>query len=456
MKVGIVGFGRFGKTLYEILKDDFELVVYNRTKSRLEKYPSFTKNTTLAASLSELYQAEAVFYAVSISSFEEVIREHKRHFREGQVLLETLSVKLHPKKVFDRYLKGTQVEAILTHPMFGPDSLKVQGLAGQPLVMDRYRAGRKKYAFWKQYFSAKGLRVVEMTAAEHDRLAARSQGVTHFIGRLLAEFGFASTPIDTLGAKKLQEVMEQTNRDTWELFLDLQRYNPYTKKMRLDLGRACRRLFDRLLPAEVEPGRPHFGIQGGRASFNEQALLSYLREQGIRRYAVDYLYTTEKVLAAVDGGEVDFGLFAVHNSVGGIVAESIQAMARHRFRIVEELEVPVRHFLMKRPDAAWREIGTIMAHPQVFKQCRRTLKQKYPGLKQLSGAGDLIDSAAAAAALAKGRLPSETAVLGPETMSKVFGLEIVDGDLQDDRKNTTAFLLVARPAQPPSRRSPII
>ncbi|MBI2420824.1 MAG: hypothetical protein HYV38_01955, partial [Candidatus Levybacteria bacterium] len=31
-KVSIIGFGRFGKTLYRLLKDDFELVVYNRSQ----------------------------------------------------------------------------------------------------------------------------------------------------------------------------------------------------------------------------------------------------------------------------------------------------------------------------------------------------------------------------------------------------------------------------------------
>jgi len=45
-----------------------------------------------------------------------------------------------------------------------------------------------------------------MSADEHDRLAAESQGVTHFVGRTLERFGFAQTGIDTLGTKRLHDV----------------------------------------------------------------------------------------------------------------------------------------------------------------------------------------------------------------------------------------------------------
>ena len=71
-------------------------------------------------------------------------------------------------------------EAMLTHPMFGPDSVSALGLAGQPIVLDRFRASAEAYAFWRDYFARKRLRVIELSADEHDRLAAYSQGVAHF------------------------------------------------------------------------------------------------------------------------------------------------------------------------------------------------------------------------------------------------------------------------------------
>ena len=70
-----------------------------------------------------------------------------------------------------------------------------------------------------------------MTPDEHDRMAASSQGITHFIGRVLNESGVRSTDINTLGFNELLGVIEQTCNDSWDLFSDLQKFNPYTSEM---------------------------------------------------------------------------------------------------------------------------------------------------------------------------------------------------------------------------------
>ena len=70
-----------------------------------------------------------------------------------------------------------------------------------------------------------------MTPDAHDKGAAMSQGITHFIGRVLSESGISSTKINTLGFNELLGVIEQTCNDSWNLFKDLQNYNPYTAEM---------------------------------------------------------------------------------------------------------------------------------------------------------------------------------------------------------------------------------
>ena len=40
-----------------------------------------------------------------------------------------------------------------------------------------------------------------------------------------------STQINTLGFNDLLAVIEQTCNDSWDLFRDLQKYNPYTNEM---------------------------------------------------------------------------------------------------------------------------------------------------------------------------------------------------------------------------------
>lgn len=431
-QISIIGFGRFGKVLHELLKPDFDIVLYDKKPIK-----GGAKN------LKEVYESDIIFYAIPIEDFEKTIAAHKKYFRPGHLLIDVLSVKMHPKKVFRKYLAGTGAEALLTHPMFGPDSAK-DGFKNLPIILDRFTANKTRWSFWKNYFKKRGLNIIEVTAEEHDKLAAKSQGLTHFIGRLLDDYGFKPTIIDSLGAKILLKVKGQTCNDTWQLFTNLQHFNPYTKQMRIRLGTVYDKLFNKLLPQKADPNFIIFGIQGGRGSFNEEAVTYYLARAGIKNYRIKYLYTAENVLRALHSGEIDFGQMAIQNSVGGIVDETILAMAKHKFKITEQFEIKISHALMMRQDADFSEITTIMSHPQALAQCKKTLAKKYGKLEQTSGEKELIDQAQVARRLAEKRLPKSLAVLGSRMLAEIYGLKIIEENLQDAKENYTSFMMVER------------
>jgi len=425
-KIAIVGYGRFGKILHRLFRDDFEVGIFHHD-SDPKKIFAF---------------ANTIFYCVPIESFEGIIKKHRAYVNK-HLLIDTLSVKEHPKKIFAKYLRNTNGRSLLTHPLFGPDSSK-DGFARLPIVLDKNTATDDEYLFWKSYFADKGLIVVEISATEHDKLAAQSQGLTHFIGRLLEQMKIHPSPIDTMGTKKLFEVMQQTCNDSWQLFENLQTYNPYTKKMRIQLGSAYEKLYEKLLPKRVKKGTIVFGIQGGRGSFNEEALITYVKKNKIKKYEVKYLYTTEKVLKNLHEGTIDFGLFAIQNATGGVVQESTYAMAKYRFFIQEEFDIMIRHFLMKRKDVPFSDIKTIMAHDQVFKQCVATLKLNYPDYILKTGEGDFIDTAKAAQGLVLGAVSKNTAILGPHILADMYDFDIVDENLQDSKNNLTTFFMARR------------
>ncbi len=441
-QVSIIGFGRFGKTLYRLLKDDFKIVLYNKSKIDT-KGLNLSENTVIETNLSNIYESEAIFYAVPISNFEKVIKEHKKYFSEKNLLIDVLSVKMHAQKVFEKHIKNTDIQALLTHPMFGPDSTK-DGFEKHVIIVDKFKTDNINYKFWKNYFLSKKLKVVEMSAREHDKTAANSQGLTHFIGRLLDEFKFEKTDIDSLGAKKLLDIKQQTCNDSWQLFNDLQQYNPYTKQMRLKLGASFDKLYNKLLPKQISPKYITYGIQGGKGSFNEEALLYFIKRSNISNYKIKYLYTTENVLFSLHKGEIDRGQFAIHNAVGGIVEESIVAMAKYKFNIIDQFSIKIAHTLMIRQDAKLDDIDSIMSHPQVFAQCRQTLLEKYPHLKQLSGKHELIDHAMVARYLFYKKLPKNIATIGSKVLAKIYNLRVIEDNLQDANENYTSFLLVSR------------
>jgi arogenate dehydrogenase (NADP+) len=442
--VAVVGFGRFGRLWASMLKDDCDLVVYDsdehlRAEVAAQGFSSVPLHTALAA--------DVIFYCVPISSFESTLHEHASYFArlEGsRTLIDTLSVKVHPREVFDRHLPETY-EALLTHPMFGPDSVAVGGLAGQTIVLDRYRMTDAAFDDWQRYFAGKGLTVVVMSADHHDRLAAESQGVTHFVGRTLERFGFEPTPIDTLGTRKLHEITAQVTNDTEQLFVDLQTRNPYTSAMRVRLSHAQDTVFDQLLPNRLQTDRLVVGIQGGRGSFNEAAARHLMSGTPDVPFELVYLHTTERVLRALHDGSVDRGLFAIHNSAGGMVGESVSAMAKYRFDIIEEFAIKISHALMVSSTADMASVNTVMTHPQVLAQCRATLVSKYPHLRQMSGEGDLIDHAKVAELLGSAELEPTIATMGSSVLAEIYGLRVIEDNLQDLGENFTSFLWVQRP-----------
>ena len=62
------------------------------------------------------------------------------------------------------------------------------------------------------------LKIHDMTPDQHDEEAAFTQGITHFIGRVLKQLELKDSSIATLGYVKLQEIVEQTCNDPHAAF----------------------------------------------------------------------------------------------------------------------------------------------------------------------------------------------------------------------------------------------
>jgi len=440
--IGIIGGGRFTETLLRLFGQDFLIIVCGINKKSLiafkNEYP-----IEITTNMKDLAVCDAVIFAVPISEFEKVLLAYSLLMKGRQTLIDVLSVKSYPKQVFKKIIKNKDINVLCTHPVFGPDSSK-NGFENLPMMIDDSMCESGESAFWKTYFQKKGLRVISMSCNEHDKLAASSQGLTHFIGRMLDNLKIKSNSLDTLGTKKLLEIKEQTCNDTWQLFYDLQHYNPYTQKMRINLGKSFDLLFNKLLPDRVEKKFVTFGIQGAKGSFCEQAIEEHIKNENIENPAIKYLFTSKNVLDELFIGNIDLGFCALYNSLGGVVYETLEAIAEYRCSIIKKVSIQIKHFLMKRKDVAFDSITHIMAHPQVFKQCKNNISKFYPNLQTIRGKGNLVDTARAAEALSKKKLPKTYAILGSKSIADLYNLEIIQADLQDDKDNFTSFVLLKR------------
>jgi len=238
MKVGIYGLGRFGTLWASIVSKRFEVYGYNRTPRTLNL------GSVTIVPLEGLGECSTIFLCTAISSIESVLKELVPFLKPGTLVADTCSVKSYPIRMMEEILPS-YVSILGTHPMFGPDSSK-NGIAGLPLILTPVRLPEESYRFWEDTFTSFGLRVVKMSAEDHDREAAFTQGITHFIGRVLKDMNLKPSPIATMGYRKLLEIVEQTCNDPWQLFLDLQQYNPYTKEMRNQLQTSFQRILSSL------------------------------------------------------------------------------------------------------------------------------------------------------------------------------------------------------------------
>lgn len=178
------------------------------------------------------------------------------------------------------------------------------------------------------------------------------------------------------------------------------------------------------------------GVMGARGSFSEQAGEMYLQLEKIAAGEILPLVTAEAVLAAVESGEVDRGIFPIENSNGGIVIEAVHAMAKHRFHIERMFEVDVHHNLLVRQGVTASHITAITSHDQAIKQCRMYLKRAWPQAE----IREFKDTAAAAKALHDGELPDTTAVIAPRRCADLYGLDILEASIQDLKYNYTMFV----------------
>lgn len=127
------------------------------------------------AEIKKAGEYEVVLISVPISATVEVIKQVAPYLKEGSLLMDITTVKKPPVEAMMRYVKNG-VEAIGTHPLFGPT---VKGVEGQVIILVPVK-GNYWFPRLKDFFEQNGAHVEELSSEEHDRMMRVIQGLTHF------------------------------------------------------------------------------------------------------------------------------------------------------------------------------------------------------------------------------------------------------------------------------------
>lgn len=227
-KIAIIGYGRFGSLLAKILKPYGKIFVINEVKINSKEITQIDYE--------QLISMDWIFLAVPTSALEEVLIKIKPFLRENSLVMDVCSVKVYPCKMMMKHLPKN-VEILGTHPMFGPDSAK-NGLQNLQMVLCPLRIKKQTLKDILQVFKNLKLKIIQTNPEMHDKQGAYNLSLVHFLGRGLGKMGLSQQEITTLGFQRLLAVNETVNNDTWQLFHDIQNFNPYAKKVRNDFLRA--------------------------------------------------------------------------------------------------------------------------------------------------------------------------------------------------------------------------
>jgi len=154
--------------------------------------------------------------------------------------------------------------------------------------------------------------------------------------------------------------------------------------------------------------------------------------------------TFEDAFEAVKSGVAALAMIPVENSIAGRVADVHHLLPRSGLSIIGERFKRIRFFLMANHGATLDAIKTVSSMPIALTQCRKTLRRL--GVRTESAG----DTAGAAKALSEHPDPTRAAI-APRLAASLYDLDILLEDIEDEKHNTTRFLVMA----PEAKEAPV-
>ena len=152
--------------------------------------------------------------------------------------------------------------------------------------------------------------------------------------------------------------------------------------------------------------------------------------------------TLDDVVKAAEQNEADVAVVPVENSTEGAVNRTLDLLQETPLTIVGELGLPIHHQLLTKAKNL-ADVTVVAAHPQSLAQCRAWLQKNLPNAKHAPMESNAEAAQAAAA-------DTHMAAIAGKLAAEEYNLPIVVSNIEDDRQNTTRFLILANMEVPAS------
>ena len=224
--MGLFGLGAFGRLIVKHLSPYFDIHACDPAPDA--RAYARRHNVTLTT-LEAAARCDIVVLATPVRTLKAMAEAVAPFVKPHGLVVDVGSVKMKPAKWLVDALPKT-VSILCTHPLFGPQSAR-KGVHDLEIVLCPVRI-RHLNTIVRFFRDTLDLKVTVTTPEQHDKALAAVQGLTHLIAKVMTGL----EPLPKVHTTRSYDLMMQgiglVQGDSDELFLSIERDNPFAVDMR--------------------------------------------------------------------------------------------------------------------------------------------------------------------------------------------------------------------------------
>lgn len=177
-------------------------------------------------------------------------------------------------------------------------------------------------------------------------------------------------------------------------------------------------------------------IQGVAGCFHDAAAREYFEGQDIETVPCE---TFNEMFNMLKSDVSMLGILAIENTIAGSLLQNHELLRQSNMTIVGEYKKYISHSIAALPGQSIDDIAEVNSHPMALRQCEQYL-QLHPKMKMV----ETYDTAGSAKMIAENNLVGHAAICG-RYAAELYGLKVLEDDIQTNKRNFTRFLVVTDP-----------
>ncbi len=186
---------------------------------------------------------------------------------------------------------------------------------------------------------------------------------------------------------------------------------------------------------------------GPKGSYCEIAKNNFLKHLNMYSLEQEYFPTVKNIIKYTEKHPDTCGVIPIENSIEGVVRETMDNLLTvddETLQITAETVIPVNHCLISK-NSDINKIKKVISHPQALAQCQSYLQKTFG-----TNTEQIEKSSTSRAAQELTDLSDEYAAIANAANAKIYGLNVLAENINDEPDNKTRFVFISREKTQPT------